>query len=702
MSSPLRKRGVGMVAVVAVTLIRCGVGYTNGGNEATTSATSALAISLTNEVGRLVSSGNGQRRTFFAYDARGRTVHAQHLLGTSSYTFSTGYGFPCASDGCTTTQLAANGPAVVAQNFSDGEMVHYTYDLSGAQQAITTSPTDGGAAQVVVAKILRNARGQTTEVDYGDGTVTTHAYNDASDLRLRQLQTLHGPAVLQLFQYSFDGNGNVTGVLDYCNEAAVGACSASSSNTTYSTTYQYNSLNELTQATRNGVAVSYVYDATGNLTQKEGVSQAYFPSGAGNPRPHALSAVGAVAYAYDANGNMTGTSGAATNVAVTWNAENMPVQLAYGAAKTTKAFVGEAMWRKVQGATTTTYLPSMRLENGLARKFFGSFAERDTDGSLKFYHGDHLGSSTLVTDASGNVVHRQAYKPYGEDIVAVAPGPFTPKFQFDFKEKEADGTGFYDYGARLYNPATGRWLSADSSTRDGLNRYAYVRNNPLFYVDPTGHSVWDALINWIKGEPPPPPAAPATPKVPNMGVPSGPGQKPSATPNPPSAGFKDGRVIGGLLPSNTQAGPGIDKVIARNTEKRDNNSAVGDCASAALQNAAQAEVLGLPYRIWVLGDANNQDATHAVTEVDVPTAQGGVQAKYLSWGQSFDHASEIMAVGQIWGPYTSAQFADEFVASGQRFIGPEYGPRADTQGLIQPTGSGPPQYSPLNNLVPTE
>src|SRR5262249_18504289 len=61
---------------------------------------------------------------------------------------------------------------------------------------------------------------------------------------------------------------------------------------------------------------------------------------------------------------------------------------------------------------------------------------------------------------------------------------FTPPYQFNFKEKEQDGTNFYDYGARLYNPAAGRWLSPDSVL--GEPRYAYVHNHPLAYVDPTG------------------------------------------------------------------------------------------------------------------------------------------------------------------------------------------------------------------------
>jgi RHS repeat-associated protein len=145
------------------------------------------------------------------------------------------------------------------------------------------------------------------------------------------------------------------------------------------------------------------------------------------------------------------------------------------------------------------------------RKYFGSFAERDPNdttacedqpakGCLKFYHGDHLGSSTLVVELENTpsphtptVVHRQAYTPYGLDIVPAAPGPFSPKYQFNFKERETDGTDdrtvFYDYGARMYNPATGRWLSPDSVTRDN---YEYASNSPERYTDPTGHDPQDS------------------------------------------------------------------------------------------------------------------------------------------------------------------------------------------------------------------
>jgi RHS repeat-associated protein len=62
-------------------------------------------------------------------------------------------------------------------------------------------------------------------------------------------------------------------------------------------------------------------------------------------------------------------------------------------------------------------------------------------------------------------------------------------------------TGLYNYDARLYDPVVGRFITADSIVQDFydpqlLNRYSYVRNNPLKYVDPDGHAVetaWDAF-----------------------------------------------------------------------------------------------------------------------------------------------------------------------------------------------------------------
>ena len=66
------------------------------------------------------------------------------------------------------------------------------------------------------------------------------------------------------------------------------------------------------------------------------------------------------------------------------------------------------------------------------------------------------------------------------------------KNQYTGQESDLAETGLYYYGARYYDPAIGRFITADSIVQDpgdpqSFNRYSYVRNNPLRYVDPTGH-----------------------------------------------------------------------------------------------------------------------------------------------------------------------------------------------------------------------
>jgi YD repeat-containing protein len=107
---------------------------------AQTTAAVSLQITLSNEVGRLTSTGNGLRRTYYAYDARGRATATQHVLDGASYVFTSTYGFPCTTSGCSATATAPNGPVVVSSTFPDGESVTYTFDAGGAEQAIQTTP----------------------------------------------------------------------------------------------------------------------------------------------------------------------------------------------------------------------------------------------------------------------------------------------------------------------------------------------------------------------------------------------------------------------------------------------------------------------------------------------------------------------------------------------------------------------------------
>ena len=114
----------------------------------------------------------------------------------------------------------------------------------------------------------------------------------------------------------------------------------------------------------------------------------------------------------------------------------------------------------------------------------------DCPTNLYFYHPDHLGSSTFLTDESGDPYQFFMYLPFGETMIEQrASGAFTP-YKYNAKEMDEE-TGLYYYGARYYDARLSRFLSVDPAANEypEWSPYHYVHNNPLKYTDPTGMRV---------------------------------------------------------------------------------------------------------------------------------------------------------------------------------------------------------------------
>ena len=116
----------------------------------------------------------------------------------------------------------------------------------------------------------------------------------------------------------------------------------------------------------------------------------------------------------------------------------------------------------------------------------GRIAKKAGD-DIVYYHTDHLGSTRLLTDASGNPVTTVGYYPFG--ITEYFAGE---KEKYLFTGQEMDATGLYYLKARFYDPDTGRFLTEDTWGGDykdpqTLNKYIYCLNNPLKYTDPSGN-----------------------------------------------------------------------------------------------------------------------------------------------------------------------------------------------------------------------
>ena len=102
---------------------------------------------------------------------------------------------------------------------------------------------------------------------------------------------------------------------------------------------------------------------------------------------------------------------------------------------------------------------------------------------------DHLGNAILYTDASGAVVHRRVFEPFG--MIAAETPPTEPTERLFTGQRFEDEAGVYNFRARWYDAETGRFLSVDPILQDmgdpqTHNGYGYVRNDPVNLVDPTG------------------------------------------------------------------------------------------------------------------------------------------------------------------------------------------------------------------------
>ncbi len=123
---------------------------------------------------------------------------------------------------------------------------------------------------------------------------------------------------------------------------------------------------------------------------------------------------------------------------------------------------------------------------------FGGQRVAIRQGSEVYYlGGDHLGSTSLTTDSSGGIISEVRYLPYGQ--VRWSNGTSVTDFGFTSQRNEAS-FGLLDYNARYYSAVLGRFVSPDTIVPDplssgGFNRYRYTRNNPLRYIDPSGHCI---------------------------------------------------------------------------------------------------------------------------------------------------------------------------------------------------------------------
>lgn len=129
--------------------------------------------------------------------------------------------------------------------------------------------------------------------------------------------------------------------------------------------------------------------------------------------------------------------------------------------------------------------------------FVMSLGVASASETITYFHNDISGSPAVATDASGSVVWKENYRPYGDKLNNQSASG-NNKLWFAGKPYDRS-TGLSYMGARYYDPVLGRFMSVDPKDFDpnnihSFNRYTYANNNPYKFVDPDGHSPIDVAF----------------------------------------------------------------------------------------------------------------------------------------------------------------------------------------------------------------
>jgi RHS repeat-associated protein len=450
---------------------------------------------IASPVGKLtiMTDGSGGS-TRWCYDIRGRAITERHTIVDA----------PCAtSESLNVFRLYDSANRTQTLTYPDGEVLTYGYvDTTNGGGALTSiNSMLAGTPTTLISAAAYHVSGSPASITFGNGYTTTYGHDNR--YRLSSISTSNGTSTPQNLAYEYDEKGNIARINDLASSDDV--------------IYKYDEFDRITEMRQNSTSpptpalASYSYGlstdstggAIGNLMSngESGGTLAY----ANAEHIHAPSSSngGWYSYTYDKNGNMSAYVGYAN---YTFDVENRLVrtyQQAYGFQN--DYFydgAGNLVRRRITSSTFPTfdqknlYVGGIYEElsyNGCSSGFsmtknymaFGRIIAT-RGASLMYLLADHLGSTVGAVYSNGTFSTNK-YFPFGTSRGNTSP-PSDKAFTGQQQEAFFAFNAYY-FHARFYSPDLGHFLSADIQSSDGLNRFGYVRNNPMRYNDPTGHGI---------------------------------------------------------------------------------------------------------------------------------------------------------------------------------------------------------------------
>ena len=328
-----------------------------------------------------------------------------------------------------------------------------------------------------------------------DGTEESYSYDKADRLSAQTDKNADG-SLLHSYTYTYDGAGNIIKIGGTADTAAIGHAVMTYDKDNRLATYNgekvtYDERGNMLHGPLNGEMGDYTYDCRNRLIETK-------------------AADGTVtAYTYDAE-----------NTRLTEETENTRHTFVTDKETTYSQLLTETISEKhlltYKETATITYTYGNGLISDSRKEAKGSDTEK------RYYHYNHIGSTTAITDADGDLLYSFTYGTYGEltgiydadgeqaeDTAAVIQAE-NLRFLYNGRYGvETGANGLYYMRARYYNPQIKRFINRDiidGSITDSqsLNKYSYVQGNPVNLIDPFGLCAQDyfsraghELLDWL-------------------------------------------------------------------------------------------------------------------------------------------------------------------------------------------------------------
>ncbi|MEL7310289.1 MAG: RHS repeat-associated core domain-containing protein [Pseudomonadota bacterium] len=340
-----------------------------------------------------------------------------------------------------------------------------------------------GTSSPLVSNATFHPNGAVATMAYGNGQNFTQTLN-ARQLTQR-LQSVRGTQIALYENYGYNAQGKVTSI--------------SNSYTNDNRTFGYDGLGRLISASGSWGSGSFVYDALDNLRQKRLGSRTVsltYDSRNRLTRSTDTGPSGTRTVYYDARGNVT-RLGSQNFV---YDYSDQPVTASGtatgnykydGNLKRVRAVINGKTIYNVYDMSGALVHVDQATDNRRTDYVTGPMGPvaRITNNAITYLHLDHLGTPITGTNTAGNIVWREKYTPYGEELLRPSANNEQAGFTGHIRD---EATGLNYMQARYYDPIIGRFLSVDPMTfldvsaPGQFNRYAYTWNDPLNATDPNG------------------------------------------------------------------------------------------------------------------------------------------------------------------------------------------------------------------------